>query len=43
MHPALECIPYTAPIFMLVPDIKQIVVENDVIHIHGEFDESWRR
>jgi len=42
MHPALECIPYTAPIFMLVPDFKQIVVENDIVHIRGEFDGTER-
>tara|TARA_R110002096_G_scaffold50152_2_gene131941 strand:+ start:1740 stop:2768 length:1029 start_codon:yes stop_codon:yes gene_type:complete len=42
MHPALECIPYTTPIFMLVPDIKQIVVEKDIVRIRGEFDGTER-
>lgn len=42
MHPALECIPYTAPIFMMVPDIKQIVVEKDIVRIRGEFDGTER-
>jgi len=42
MHPALECIPYTAPILMMVPDIKNIVVEKNIVRIRGEFDGTER-
>jgi Family of unknown function (DUF6152) len=40
--PATECIPYTAPLLMLTPDIKAIEVHDDTIVIRGEFDNSGR-
>jgi hypothetical protein len=38
MHPGLECIPHTAPFFMVFPDIKTIEIEDDVIRIRSEFE-----
>jgi hypothetical protein len=40
--PATECIPYTAPMLMLTPDVKSIEVRGDTIVIRGEFDDSER-
>ena len=40
--PATECVPYTAPLLMLVPDLKSIEVRGDAIVIRGEFDGSVR-
>lgn len=40
--PAIECVPYTAPILMLAPDIKQIRVESDRVVIRGEFEATER-
>jgi hypothetical protein len=40
--PATECIPYTAPLLMAVPDVKSIEVREDAIVIRGEFDNSAR-
>ena len=42
MHPALDCIPSTAPLMMLIPDIKSIEIFGDVIRIRGEFDNAER-
>jgi hypothetical protein len=42
MHTGLECIPYTAPLLMTVPDTKQIEVRDDVVLIRGEFDGTVR-
>ena len=40
--PATKCIPYTAPLLMIVPDVKSIDVRDDSILIRGEFDNSGR-
>ena len=42
MHPGLNCIPFTAPIFMITPDLKRITVSQNVILIDGEFDGARR-
>jgi Family of unknown function (DUF6152) len=42
MHPGLDCIPYTAPVLMVTPDIKQIEVRQDVVIIRSEFDGTER-
>ncbi len=42
MSPALSCIPYPAPIFMIAPDVKRITVEDGSIRIEGEFDDAAR-
>jgi hypothetical protein len=42
MHPGLNCIPFTAPIFMTIPDLKRITVGQNVILIDGEFDGARR-
>jgi len=42
MHPGLNCIPYTAPLLMLVPDTKSIEVRDDIVRIRGEFDGAER-
>jgi hypothetical protein len=34
--PVLECVPYTAPVFMMAPDVKSIEVNDDVMLIRGE-------
>jgi hypothetical protein len=40
--PAIQCIPSTAPLTMLTPDIKSIEVRPDVVLIRSEFDTSER-
>ena len=40
--PATKCIPYTAPLLMVVPDVKSIEVRADSVVIRGEFDNSAR-
>jgi hypothetical protein len=35
MSPALDCIPYSAPLLMIDPDFKQIAIDEDVITIRG--------
>jgi hypothetical protein len=42
MSPALDCIPYSAPLLMIDPDFKQIVVDEDVITIRGGFAPAER-
>jgi hypothetical protein len=38
--PYLECVPYTAPVFMMAPDVKLIEIHEDVVLIRG--DQSTR-
>jgi hypothetical protein len=40
--PATECIPYTAPLLMVIPDVKSIEVRDNTVVIRGEFDNSAR-
>jgi hypothetical protein len=40
--PSIDCIPYTAPFSMLIPDFKSIEVDARVVRIRGEFDASER-
>lgn len=40
--PALECVPFAAPVTMMAPDIKSIEVSDDVVLLRGEFDGSMR-
>ena len=42
MHTGLDCIPMTAPAFMMIPDTKSIEVDGDVVRIRGEFDSAER-
>lgn len=42
MHTGLDCIPMTAPAFMLIPDTKSIEIGEGVAWIRGEFDSSER-
>jgi hypothetical protein len=42
MHTGLDCIPYTAPLLMAMPDTKQIEVREDAVLIRGEFDGTER-
>lgn len=42
MHPALDCIPFVAPMMMATPDIKSIEVIDDTLRIRGEFDNAER-
>lgn len=41
-HPGLQCVPYTAPLLMLVPDTKSIDIRDDIGWIRGEFDGTER-
>ena len=40
--PAVNCVPMSAPMLMLTPDIKSIEVRPNVVMIRGEFDASER-
>jgi hypothetical protein len=40
--PATKCIPYTAPLLMVIPDVKSLEVRGDSVVIRGEFDNSGR-
>jgi hypothetical protein len=42
MHPSAKCVPYTAPTFMITPDLKRITHREDVLLIEGEFDAAQR-
>ena len=42
MLPALDCIPYPAPLLMIDPDFKQIVIGEDEITIRGGYAEADR-
>jgi hypothetical protein len=42
MHPGANCVPYSAPVFMLTPDLKRITKGDGVILIDGEFDGAQR-
>jgi hypothetical protein len=42
MSPALDCIPYSAPLLMIDPDFKQMVVADDVITVRGGFAPAER-
>jgi Family of unknown function (DUF6152) len=41
-HPGANCVPYSAPVFMLTPDLKRIAKGDGVILIDGEFDGAQR-
>ncbi len=41
-HPGANCVPYSAPVFMLTPDLKRITKGDGVILIDGEFDGAQR-
>ena len=42
MSPAVNCVPYTAPTTMVLPDTKQISLRNGLIVIREEFDGGQR-
>jgi hypothetical protein len=42
MHPGVNCVPYSAPVFMVTPDLKRITKGDGVILIDGEFDGAQR-
>lgn len=42
MHPAARCVPYTAPFFMITPDLKRITRSGNLVLIDGEFDAAQR-
>jgi hypothetical protein len=42
MHPGAKCVPYSAPFFMITPDLKRITKGDGVILIDGEFDGAQR-
>jgi hypothetical protein len=41
-HPGANCVPYSAPVFMITPDLKRITKGDGVILIDGEFDGARR-
>jgi len=42
VSPAANCIPMTAPINMLIPDLKQIAIKDGLMTIRSEFDGGAR-
>ncbi len=42
MHPGARCVPYSAPVFMVTPDLKRIRRNDKVVLIDGEFDAAQR-
>jgi hypothetical protein len=42
MHPGANCVPMSAPFFMITPDLKRITKGDGVILIDGEFDGAQR-
>ena len=42
MHPGANCVPMSAPFFMITPDLKRISKGDGVILIDGEFDGAQR-
>jgi hypothetical protein len=42
MHPSARCVAYTAPFFMITPDLKRITQNGKVMLIDGEFDGAQR-
>jgi uncharacterized protein DUF6152 len=42
MHPGANCVPMSAPFFMITPDLKRITKGAGVILIDGEFDGAQR-
>lgn len=42
MHPGIDCVPFTSPIMMFVPDIKRITLRGKIVLIAGEFDGAER-
>ncbi|MGD2133983.1 MAG: DUF6152 family protein [Maricaulaceae bacterium] len=42
MHPGLQCIPFPPPLMMFTPDIKQILSNDEIMLIGGEFDGAVR-
>lgn len=42
MHTGLDCIPMTAPSFMMIPDTKSIEIVGHTVTIRGEFDSAER-
>lgn len=42
MHPGLDCIPQSPPMSMYMRDIKQVIIEDDLVRIGTEFDGGER-
>jgi hypothetical protein len=42
MHPGISCVPFTAPLTMIIPDVKRIVAGDGVVRIASEFDGAER-
>ena len=42
MLPALDCIPYSAPLLMIDPDFKQIIIEENLVTIQGGYAPATR-
>ena len=42
VHPGLDCSPMTAPLTMIIPDVKRITTSDGVLRIAGEFDGAER-
>ena len=41
-NPAARCVAYTAPVFMITPDLKRIRQSGDTVMIESEFDAAQR-
>lgn len=42
MLPGIECIPYTSPFLMVLPDVKTIEIADDAVRIRSDFEDVER-
>jgi hypothetical protein len=42
MNPGIDCVPFPAPVFMIVPDVKRIATDGGLVRIAGELDGAER-
>jgi hypothetical protein len=42
MHPGIACVPFAAPLTMIIPDVKRIIAGDGVLRIASEFDGAER-
>jgi hypothetical protein len=41
-HPGIACVPFAAPMTMIIPDVKRIIAGDGVVRIASEFDGAER-
>jgi hypothetical protein len=42
MHPGIACVPFVAPMTMIIPDVKRIIAGDGVLRLASEFDGAER-